>query len=654
MPILGSGSAVLSRSLAKLTLIVATAALAAAATSPLEAQAPAEAPVFPAINVVLERSVELGAGWNQVGWTGDGLEILEALQTFEGEYSAAFGYESGLAAFQSFRLGVPEILNTLSAVDGSDGLWILVTTPGEWIQPTSLQQRSVFLNAGPNLVTWTGPSGMLVEEAVEALGDSFETAFRWDPETQSFLSFQTPDPSLPAFLQQNTLETLDYGDGLWLFMATSRLWVLPEPGGGESVVSADGRFAVTTPAGSSLAVGDLSVRAIAADDPDRSIFFDADPNIRGYEIVVDPSAAAAAEGALVEVALLDRNEVPVGALGEEMTVVADATQLPSPIEVAPSPTLLTCSDGDCRSVGGLGTAQDGGGAAVTVQKQRAQVLWPPFEQRIRARIAIEGLVTTVWGITPSDPSTAWRFELIEPDPLVRQVGSADASFVMRAQLTNTGSAPFQWSLVVGPSSSIGELAPGASNEHFLGSNTCTKAGPVVETFTLWIRRQVGEREVRDSKDPSRVLFTLPVYEERFEHDSAFTVTCIDPATPWMVGSISWELTEPDAGTIGGEPVVGGLLRVRVVSPSGSPAELAAGETLLVSWAHETFASLATHNAADANEVQNGVMERFLILFRTSYQFSVTGLTVRRPGQSDLTITYEKPLSGINWAVGVVP
>ena len=94
----------------------------------------------------------------------------------------------------------------------------------------------------------------------------------------------------------------------------------------------------------------------------------------------------------------------------------------------------------------------------------------------------------------------------------------------------------------------------------------------------------------------------------------------------------------------------------MVSPSGSPAEPAADEpaadeTILVSWAHETFASSGGHTAADANEVQNGVMERFLILFKDSYTFSVTALTVRRAEQSDLTIKYEKPLSGIVWAVG---
>ena len=99
----------------------------------------------------------------------------------------------------------------------------------------------------------------------------------------------------------------------------------------------------------------------------------------------------------------------------------------------------------------------------------------------------------------------------------------------------------------------------------------------------------------------------------------------------------------------------------MVSPSGSPAEPAAAEpaadepaadeTILVSWAHETFASSGGHTAADANEVQNGVMERFLILFKDSYTFSVTALTVRRAEQADLTIKYEKPLSGIVWAVG---
>ena len=195
----------------KLTLIVVAVAALAATASPLEAQAPAAEAVFPAISVVPDRVVDLGEGWNQVGWTGGVLDIDEALEGFEVELSGAFGFDT---AFRSFRYGVPELLKTLSTVDGGDGLWILVTEPGDWIQPANLEERGVFLNPGPNLVSWTGPSGTPIEDAVAALGDSFESAFRWDADAGSFLSFKPPDPSLPAFLQQNTLETLDYGDGL--------------------------------------------------------------------------------------------------------------------------------------------------------------------------------------------------------------------------------------------------------------------------------------------------------------------------------------------------------------------------------------------------------------------------------------------------------
>jgi hypothetical protein len=121
---------------------------------------------------------------------------------------------------------VPPIVNTLSDLTLGNGVWIHVTdrSGATWSQPAFIGTRSVPLQAGFNLVMWTGPDATPVADAVAALDGSLQVLFTYSASSQRFLSFS---PSAPAFL--NTAELLNNGDGVWIAVNADSTWEQPAP-----------------------------------------------------------------------------------------------------------------------------------------------------------------------------------------------------------------------------------------------------------------------------------------------------------------------------------------------------------------------------------------------------------------------------------------
>jgi len=70
-------------------------------------------------------------------------------------------------------------------------------------------EQSLVNFGGWNLVGWTGATA--VEDAIMPIAEQVDTLFGWDASAQQFRSFS---PSAPPFL--NSLETLQFGDGVWI------------------------------------------------------------------------------------------------------------------------------------------------------------------------------------------------------------------------------------------------------------------------------------------------------------------------------------------------------------------------------------------------------------------------------------------------------
>lgn len=167
----------------------------------------------------------LTSGWNLVGF-GATQSVTDATAGIAGRFSAIFTWDSSAQRFLSFSASLPAALNSLQQIQAGDGVWLLITAPGgtEWVQPSFTTARDVALDRGFNLVTWSGPSGASVAQAVAGLGNALDILFTWDPASQTFRSF---NPTAPSFL--NSADTFQHGEGVWMQINRATTWSQPAP-----------------------------------------------------------------------------------------------------------------------------------------------------------------------------------------------------------------------------------------------------------------------------------------------------------------------------------------------------------------------------------------------------------------------------------------
>lgn len=184
----------------------------------------------------LQRTVPLGPGFNLVGWTG-ATAIEEALASVDGSFSGVFVWDALAEVFRSFSPDAPAFINDLEELVLGDGLWINIDDPGgaTWTQPDFTGARSVDLVPGLQIVVWTGPDGIAIEEALAGLPAAVIQVLTWDAASQRFRTF---NPLLPASL--NTLRTLSHGDAFWIEVAQGAIW--DQPAAGASGGTTEPRF----------------------------------------------------------------------------------------------------------------------------------------------------------------------------------------------------------------------------------------------------------------------------------------------------------------------------------------------------------------------------------------------------------------------------
>ena len=189
------------------------------------------------------RPVELLAGWNLVGWTGDDASVPDALGDALPAIDSVHTFDAARQAFDTFTTSGPGFLNTLDVILSGAGVWFFANTGVTWQQPRITGPRDVELVAGFNLVAWTGP-GTFIGEAVAGIAGALDSLFVWNAPAEEFLTF---GPTRPAFL--NRIDALVYGDGFWLRMTQAVSWTQPDVGSEAVVASDDGSVTLTIPPG---------------------------------------------------------------------------------------------------------------------------------------------------------------------------------------------------------------------------------------------------------------------------------------------------------------------------------------------------------------------------------------------------------------------
>lgn len=168
-------------------------------------------------------TTRLYPGWNMVGWVGKTAPVTELFEAVP-ELQQVRGWDTEA---QRFRRSTPTSRGyRMGQVTGGQGLWLEIGGDAavDWERPVSDRYVLLSLEAGLNLVGWTGSDGTPIEEAFRRWSDAVHYAFRWDAEAQRF------DTYVPGGGAFNTLAELNRGDAIWVEMARETRWWQSETG----------------------------------------------------------------------------------------------------------------------------------------------------------------------------------------------------------------------------------------------------------------------------------------------------------------------------------------------------------------------------------------------------------------------------------------
>jgi hypothetical protein len=203
----------------------------------------------PAANTI---TTELRPGWNVIGWLGSGTTVDDLFRAVPAlELVAAWDAEAGRYAWGRRDGKTPSSLEQLPR---GQGLYLRLagTEPVQWTRPAAEGAVLLRLHAGHNLVTWGGPDGTPIAEAVDWLGDAVVGASRWNADRRESERYRPGAPS-----SANTLRALNHGDALWVRLSEDASWWQSGTAGTEFV------FEESVPAETQLAIREETARVLA-------------------------------------------------------------------------------------------------------------------------------------------------------------------------------------------------------------------------------------------------------------------------------------------------------------------------------------------------------------------------------------------------------
>ena len=164
-------------------------------------------------------TTRLQPGWNMIGWLGPDTtadELFDAIPAL----NFIVAWDGGAQRYRwVWRASLGQ--QALPWIQQGRGLALHIRGEAavEWTRPAAEGVVLLPLRAGNNLVTWGGPDGTPIEEAVDWLGDAVVGASRWNADSRASERYRPGAPS-----DANTLRTLHHGDALWVRLSQDANW----------------------------------------------------------------------------------------------------------------------------------------------------------------------------------------------------------------------------------------------------------------------------------------------------------------------------------------------------------------------------------------------------------------------------------------------
>ena len=183
-----------------------------------------------------ETGTRLKPGVNLVGWVGEAVPVSQLFDEIP-QLESIWAWDAELRDWIVAGRGAPEWLGGLGRVTPSMGLRMHLASdqPFVWQRSTEPTRGLVKLRTGWNLVAWSGADGTSIDDAVKGIGWSLRSVRRWNPTTQQWTTWTSPERTAQLIAAANADQETDdsempairRGEALWINVARAVNWLQP-------------------------------------------------------------------------------------------------------------------------------------------------------------------------------------------------------------------------------------------------------------------------------------------------------------------------------------------------------------------------------------------------------------------------------------------
>ena len=178
-----------------------------------------------------ERATRLEPGLNFVGWVGEPTPVSQLFREIP-QLESIWAWDAELRDWIVAAPDAPEWLGGLGRVSAGMGLRMQIggDQPVDWRRSTEPTRGLVKLHTGWNLVAWSGIDETPINDAVKGIGWSLRTVRRWNPATQQWSIWTSPERSAQLIANagdDSEMPDIRRGEALWIEVARAVNWLQP-------------------------------------------------------------------------------------------------------------------------------------------------------------------------------------------------------------------------------------------------------------------------------------------------------------------------------------------------------------------------------------------------------------------------------------------
>ena len=183
-----------------------------------------------------ERTTRLEPGVNLVGWVAEPTPVSQLFREIP-QLESIWAWDAELRDWIVAGRAAPEWLGGLGRVSAGMGLRMQLSGDESflWQRSTEPTRGLVKLRTGWNLVAWSGADQTPINDAVKGIGWSLRTVRRWNPATQQWTSWTSPERTAQLIAAGSADQGADdspmpgirRGEALWIEVARAVNWLQP-------------------------------------------------------------------------------------------------------------------------------------------------------------------------------------------------------------------------------------------------------------------------------------------------------------------------------------------------------------------------------------------------------------------------------------------